>query len=142
MDSSDSKLIKALIVVFASLAAMAAAYLAYALFHTVIARITIPILGHPYPTVYTRPVFAGIMTILYLIYYRMGRSDLAKAALISIPAGAIMLSFGIAFFRLPLVVVASKSAVFLVFILILMRFRKDWTYYLALSVTYLLSMLY
>jgi hypothetical protein len=82
------------------------------------------------------------MTVLYLIYYRRGRSDLAKAALISIPAGAFMLSFGIAFFRLPLVVVASKSAVFLVFILILMRFRKDWTYYLALSVTYLLSMLY
>ncbi|MBP1919955.1 hypothetical protein [Youngiibacter multivorans] len=142
MDNPENKLIKGLIVIFISLAAMAAAYLAYALFHTVIARITIPILGHPYPTVFTRPVFAGIMTILYLIYCKRGNSELAKAALISIPAGAFMLSFGIAFFKLPLVVIASKTAVFVIFLLILRRLRKDWTYYLALSVTYLLSMLY
>lgn len=119
MVDTENKLIKGLIVVFASLAAIAAAYFAYALFHAVIARLTIPIFGHPYPTVVTRPIFAGIMTILYLIYYRWGSNDLVKAALISIPAGAMMLSIGIPFFRQPLVALASKSAVFLVVLLIL-----------------------
>ncbi|WP_152975104.1 hypothetical protein [Youngiibacter fragilis] len=118
------------------------AYIAYALFHTVIAGISIPIIGHPYPTVATRPVFALIMTVLYLIYCRKGRNDIAKAALISIPAGAIMLSLGIALFKLPLAVIASKTAVLVVFLFILARFKKDWAYYLALSVTYILSMLY
>lgn len=142
MEMSEKKLIKGLIVVFASLAAMSAAYLAYALFHTVIARITIPLIGHPYPTVATRPVFALIMTVFYIIYCRRGRNDIAKAALISIPAGAMMLSLGIALFKLPLAVIASKTAVLLVFLFLLARFKKDWTYYLALSVTYILSMLY
>lgn len=142
MDMSEKKLVKGLIVVFASLAAMSAAYLAYALFHTLIARITIPIIGHPYPTVATRPVFALIMTVFYLIYCKRGRNEIAKAALISIPAGAIMLSLGIGLYKLPLAVIASKTAVFVIFLLLLVRFKKDWTYYLALSVTYMLSMLY
>lgn len=142
MDIPEKKLIKGLIVVFASLAAMSVAYFAYALFHTVIARISIPLIGHPYPTVATRPVFALIMTVVYLIYCRKGRNDIAKAALISIPAGAIMLSLGIALFKLPPAVIASKTAVLMVFLFILVRFKKDWTYYLALSVTYMLAMLY
>lgn len=142
MADTENKLIKGLIIAFASLTAMAAAYLAYALFHTVIARLTVPVLGHPYPTVVTRPVFAGIMTILYLIYYRRGRNDFVKAALISIPSGAMMLSLGIPFFRLPLLALASKSAVFLVFLLILKSQRKDWNYYLALTLTYILAAIY
>lgn len=139
---TDSKLVKGLIIVFGSLAAMSAAYLAYAMFHTVIARIAIPLIGHPYPTVLTRPVFALIMTALYLIYLKRGHNDIAKAALVSIPAGAMMLSLGIALFKIPLAVVASKTAVLFVFLLLLLRSKKDWTYYLALSVTYILSMLY
>jgi hypothetical protein len=135
-------LIPIAVILVAGLAVMGLEFGLYAVFHQLLARVIPRDPAAGVPTLGTRPVFAAIMALVYLLAYRTKIGELAKATLAVVPTAVLMVTAGISLYQWPVAGRLAQVAIYGVVVLLLYRARKPWTYYFAVTLAALVSVAY